>query len=109
MSINSILPGSFTAQSGAALQGSAKVPDSKTKGAAQQFESLLVAQLLKSTHQSGGGWMGTGDDQSGKTAMDYAEEQFASAIVAGGGLGLAKVIEKGLAVPAKPPVQKLQD
>jgi Rod binding domain-containing protein len=108
MSINSVLPASLALQSGA-VQGAAKLPDPKAHGAAQQFESLLVAQLLKSTHQSGGGWMGTGDDQSGQTAMDYAEEQFASAIVAGGGLGLTKMIEKSLASPAPPPPQKLQD
>ena len=32
--------------------------------AAQQFESLLIAQLLKTARESGsgGGWLGTGDD-----------------------------------------------
>lgn len=103
MSINSVMPVSVGAHSSIAA------PDKKAHGAAQQFETLLVAQLLKSTHQSGGGWMGTGEDQAGQTAMDYAEEQFASAIVAGGGLGLAKIIEKGLANPGPRPIQKLQD
>lgn len=101
MNVNSILPASMSVQS------TAKKPDAKTHDAAQQFESLLVAQLLKSSHQSGGGWLGTGDNQSGQAAMDYAEEQFASAIVAGGGLGLTKVIEQGLAAHPRP--QKLHE
>jgi Rod binding domain-containing protein len=67
-------------------------PDAKRKGAAQQFESLLIAQILKSCHHTE-----PGADQSGQSAMDYAEEQFASVIAANGGLGLAKMIDKGLA------------
>jgi Rod binding domain-containing protein len=103
MTVNSILPTALP------VQGSGAVPDPKARGAAQQFESLLIAQLLKSTHESGGGWLGTGDDQSGQAAMDYAEEQFASALVAGGGLGLTKIIEKGLASSGQAAHQKVQD
>lgn len=79
-----------------AVQRSEAVPDAKTEGAAKQFEALLIAQMLKSMHQNGSGWLGTGEDQSGQAAMDFAEEQFASAITAGGGLGLARVIKSGL-------------
>ena len=91
------------------IQSAAKTPDSKAAGAAKQFESLLIAQMLKSMHQSGSGWLGTGEDQAGQAAMDFAEEQFASAITAGGGLGLAKVIESGLNREPARPAQKLQE
>jgi peptidoglycan hydrolase FlgJ len=74
-----------------------KDPD-KIKNAAKQFEGLIIGQILKSVHEaSDDGWMGTGSDQSGATALELAEEQFAQAMANGGGLGLAKMVEKGLA------------
>ncbi len=78
------------------IQSTAKTPEAKAAGAAKQFEALLIGQMLKTMHQSGSGWLGTGEDQSGQAAMDFAEEQFATAITNGGGLGLSKVIEDGL-------------
>lgn len=63
---------------------------------AKQFESLLIAQMLKSARETGSGWFGTGDDQSAEPAMALAEEQFAQALSAAGGLGIAKVVEKGM-------------
>jgi len=70
----------------------------KIKNAAKQFEGLIISQILKSVHDaSEEGWMGTGSDQSGATALDLAQEQFAQAMANGGGLGLAKMVEKGLA------------
>jgi Rod binding domain-containing protein len=81
-------------------------PASKTseKGkidkAAHDFEAILVAQMLKSSH-SEGGWLGAGDDNSSDTAMGMGEEQLAQALANGGGLGLAKMIEKQLStIPA---------
>ena len=82
----------------------AAAPESseKIKNAAKQFEGLIIGQLLKSVHESSSdGWMGTGDDQTGSTAIELAEEQFAQAMASGGGLGLAKMVEKGLAKPPK--------
>jgi Rod binding domain-containing protein len=69
---------------------------SKVHHAAQQFESLLISQILKGAHDDSEGWLGTGDDQAANSAMGIAEEQFAQAISARGGLGLASLIEKGL-------------
>jgi len=63
--------------------------------AAQQFESLLIAQMLKSAHTSGGGWLGS-EDSAGECATDYAEQQFATVIAQNGGLGLADMITRGL-------------
>jgi Rod binding domain-containing protein len=66
--------------------------------AAQQFEALLIGQLLKSAREAGGsGWLGAGDDdQAGEIGMEVAEQQFASMLAASGGIGLAKLVESGL-------------
>lgn len=64
--------------------------------AAQQFESLLMNQLLKTAHGEDEGWLGTGDDQAASSAMGIAEEQLAQALSTRGGLGLSKLIEQGL-------------
>jgi Rod binding domain-containing protein len=68
----------------------------KIHQAAQQFESLLLAQILKSAHDDSEGWLGTGEDQAGSSAMSIAEEQLAQALSNRGGLGLAGLIERGL-------------
>lgn len=74
--------------------------------AARQFESLMMAQLLKSMRESGeGGWLGTGDDQAGERAMELAEEQMAQALAQQGGLGLARLVVSGLKKEAQPPVE----
>jgi flagellar protein FlgJ len=65
--------------------------------AAEQFEALLIAQLLKGAHdETTGGWLGTGDDQAGSAMTDFAEENLAQAMAARGGIGLAGMIAKGL-------------
>ena len=69
---------------------------SKIHQASQQFESLLISQILKTAHGDDEGWLGTGDDQAASSAMAIAEEQFAQALSQRGGLGLAGLIEKGL-------------
>jgi flagellar protein FlgJ len=70
----------------------------KVKVAAQQFEALMISQLLKTSREAGGsgGWMGTGDDEAGQVGMDMAEQEFARMMAASGGLGMAKMIAKGL-------------
>jgi len=68
----------------------------KIEQAAKQFESLLIAQLLKSSHETGSkGWLGE-EDESSECASEMAEEQFAQALANGGGLGLARMIVQGL-------------
>jgi Rod binding domain-containing protein len=64
--------------------------------AAQQFESLLITQILRTAHGDDEGWLGTGDDQTASSAMGIAEEQLAQALSAKGGLGLSQLIEQGL-------------
>jgi Rod binding domain-containing protein len=64
--------------------------------AAQQFEALLIGQILHSAHGNDSGWLDSGDDASGSSAIDFAEEQLANTIAQSGGLGLAKMITRGL-------------
>lgn len=68
----------------------------KIHKAAEQFESLLISQLLKTAHDDSEGWLGTGDDDTASAAMGIAQEQLAQALSARGGLGLSALIEKGL-------------
>jgi flagellar protein FlgJ len=68
----------------------------KVADAAKQFEALLIGQMMKSMSASEGGWLGTGEDQSGSSAMEYAQETFAQSLSAKGGLGLASMVVKGL-------------
>ena len=68
----------------------------KVRDAAQQFEALLIGQMLRSVRESGGGWMGSGGDSSGDCAVEYAEQQMAATLAQQGGLGLAGLISHGL-------------
>jgi len=72
----------------------------KVHSAATQFEALLIAQMMKSMHDSEGGWLGTGGDESSSSAMEYGQEIFAQAMASGGGLGLAKLVSDGLQKPS---------
>jgi Rod binding domain-containing protein len=68
--------------------------------AAQQFEALLIAQMLRGVRENGTTWLGN-EDSSGECATDYAEQQFAAKLAQNGGLGLADLITKGL-IPTQP-------
>lgn len=69
----------------------------KQVGAAQDFEALLIGQMLHSMREEGSSWLGTGDDDAGATAFSFGEDELAKALTKGGGLGLSKVIAAGLA------------
>ena len=69
-------------------------------GAAQDFEALLIGQMLHSLRENGSGWLGTGDDDASATAFGFGEEQLAQALAKSGGLGLSKVIASGLETKA---------
>ena len=66
----------------------------KVKESAKQFEALLIGQMMKSMRDSEGGWLGTGEDQAGSSAMEYAQENFAQSLANSGGLGLSATIVK---------------
>ena len=77
---------------------SAKKTDdpAKVRDAAQQFEALLIGQILRSARSSGEGWLGSGGDSTSDCATDFAEQQLAATMAKQGGLGLAELISKGL-------------
>jgi Rod binding domain-containing protein len=88
------------------LQASTEKAQLKRAGAAQDFEALLIGQMLRSVREEGSGWLGTGDDQASSSAFGLGEEQLGRALTKGGGLGLARVIEAGLKKQADaPPIQ----
>ncbi len=63
----------------------------KVEGAAKQFEALMIAQMLRTAREN------TEDqDSSGSTMLDLADQQFSQVLANNGGLGLAKLIVKGL-------------
>ena len=67
----------------------------KVRDAAEQFEALLLGQILRSVRQSGAGWLGE-SDPSADCATDFAEQHFAAMLARQGGLGLAALIARGL-------------
>lgn len=71
----------------------------RIKGAAVQFEAMLIQEMMKSGH-AGPGWMGS-EDEPGSVLAELAEQQFSQLLAANGGLGIAKLVRDGLA--AKPP------
>lgn len=70
----------------------------KTHDAAQQFEALLLGQVLKTSREAGGGgWLGTGDDDdAGETGMEVAEQELARMLAAKGGFGITGMVEKAI-------------
>jgi Rod binding domain-containing protein len=87
-------PSAALLQTGSLLE---KKP-SKLADAARQFEALMIGEMLKSARAADSeGWLGSGSDSSEESAMGVAETQFAQAIAGGGGLGLAKSIERAIA------------
>ena len=95
-----LIPPGLSDASVGAVTPTPKDDPAKIKDAARQFEALLISQMMKSMRDSEGGWMGTDDDDASSSAMEYAQEMFAQALSAGGGLGLANLVAKGLIPPA---------
>ena len=88
------LPGAVAGQGDS---GQAKTSPAQLLDAARQFESLMIAEMLKCMRDaSGSGWLGTGEDASGDSVMGLAQEQFAQALAQNGGLGLSKLVVDGL-------------
>lgn len=69
----------------------------RVQDAAQQFEAMLLQQMLKSARDSGSGdWDGSSEDPTGSSMSEMAEQQFAQLLASKGGLGLAKLVVDGL-------------
>jgi len=93
--------------SAAALLGpaafSGPTPD-KPAEAAQQFESILIAQMLQSARESAASLGGDDEDSLESGAMlDIAGQQFAQMIAKNGGFGIARIVNAGLASSSAKP------
>ena len=66
--------------------------------AAQQFEALLLGQMLQDVHTSE-----ESEDPTADTMWDMAARQFAQVLSKNGGLGMAKLIASGLDHKPSPP------
>lgn len=78
-------------------QATSSSDSSKIADAAKQFEALMIGQILKTARESSdGSWLSTGEDHAGELAIELAEQQFAQAMSARGGLGIAKLVTDGL-------------
>ncbi|HMF78526.1 MAG TPA: hypothetical protein VK604_22905 [Bryobacteraceae bacterium] len=71
----------------------------KLAEAAEQFEALMIGELLKSAGGDGTTWLGDDTDNASETAMSLAQTQFAQAMASRGGFGLASTIERAMAKP----------
>ncbi len=63
----------------------------KIEGAAKQFEALMIAQMLRTARENT-----EEKDSSASTMLDVADQQFSQLLANNGGLGLAKLVVKGL-------------
>jgi Rod binding domain-containing protein len=71
----------------------------KIRKSATDFEAMLLAQMLRSAREAGGGGLiadGSGDDQANSSLIELGEQQFAQALASSGGLGIAKMVVAGL-------------
>lgn len=70
----------------------------KAAEAVRDFEAILIGQMLKTARESGtGSWLASEQDAASSPAVEFAEQQLAQAVAAGGGLGLAKLLAAPLA------------
>jgi Rod binding domain-containing protein len=66
----------------------------KPAEAAEQFEALMIGELLKSAEGDRDTWLGDDADDASETAMGMAETQLAQAMASHGGFGMAHMIER---------------
>jgi Rod binding domain-containing protein len=76
------------------MRPAAPAGPSRIRDAAEQFEALLMGQILRSARESNGG--------SNDCATEFAEQHLAAVLAKSGGLGLGRLIGQGLGA------QKLQ-
>jgi Rod binding domain-containing protein len=76
--------------------GKKDTPEAIAK-AASQFEALLIGQLLQSARAGDEeGWFGTDAGDAGSTMTEMSEQVLSSTLASKGGLGLAKLVTKGM-------------
>ena len=86
-----------TLTSGASPRHAGNDTPEKMRHAAKEFEGLLLGEMLKSARQSTSSLTGNDDDEdANSTVLEMGEQQFAQALAASGGLGIAKMVIAGL-------------
>ena len=92
------LAGASASDGSSSVSVASKDTPEKIHKAAQDFESLLIAQLLKLARESGGGMTGDADeqDETNSTLLELGEQQLAQALSSSGGLGIANMVVAGL-------------
>ena len=84
-------------------QRSGRSAEEQLGDVAAEFESLLVAQMLRMARESAtAGCFQDGAEGADSVMMEVAEQQLAGAISASGGLGLSRLIVEGLSSSAPP-------
>lgn len=86
-------PIQITANEAGSLAPTSTARPKTPEDAAKQFESLLIAQMLRTARES---MDGEGSDSGAETMFDLAGQQFAQMLADRGGFGLSKIIEGGL-------------
>jgi peptidoglycan hydrolase FlgJ len=70
--------------------------EAKLRKAAEDFEGLLLGQMLQSIRESAlGGWQ-ENHDQAGAVALEMAETQLAQVMASQGGLGIARTLQASM-------------
>jgi flagellar protein FlgJ len=77
------------------------------KKVAREFESMFVAMMLKSMRETVGKEKLTGGGHGEETFRSLLDQEYAASATKGGGIGLAKMIEKELSRNAASPKEKL--
>lgn len=72
----------------------AEPPPANAAEAAEEFEALLIAQMLRSVHEAA-----EGDDSTQDTMWELASDHLSRALAKAGGLGLARMIRTQLDPP----------
>ena len=94
----SILTSGITSGTADALLGAGQATPTNAKQAAEQFEGLLIAQMLNSIHEEESTGLDWEEHSSGATAaiQDMANQQFAQMLSQKGGMGLSRLVVEGL-------------
>ncbi len=72
--------------------GSADPQTAKLKDGAQQFEAMLLGEMLKPLHFGSAGGEGEQDDSASGTVESFGVEALSKSIAKGGGFGIARQI-----------------
>lgn len=98
MPINQVAGDPILADRGAQTAGARHgESDPAAKKVAREFEAMFIALMLKSMRSTAGGESATGGGRAEDTYRSLLDQEYAMAAAQGGGIGLARSIERELA------------